>query len=161
MVFKSAYVQKGYGIGGIFRSVAKIFRPIARNVTKVINQPEVQKVLKTIGKESASAGGELLLDSLRGNNIESKLNNRIKVAKRRIAESIQDGIRSRKRPNTKNYQRIDIDDYDDDDNTTTLPKISLGKHNTKPYQRLYTKRKKNGPTVRRGQRKSVRRTVFD
>ena len=113
MIYKSTYVQKGYGIGGIFRSVAKFFRPIARNVTKVISQPEVQKVLKTIGKETASAGSELLLDSLRGNNIESKLDKRIKVTKQRIVESIEDGIRSKKRAhNTKNYQRIDNDDYE-------------------------------------------------
>ena len=157
MIYKSAYVQKGYGIGGIFRSVAKFFRPIARNVTKVINQPEVQKVLKTIGKESASAGSELLLDSLKGNNIESKLNNRIKVAKQRIVESIEDGIRSKKRAyNTKNYQRLD-----NDDNKMTLPKIPLRRHNINSYQRFYTKRRNNGSTVKKGKRKSAHRTVFD
>ena len=157
MLYKSAYIQKGYGIGGIFRSVANFFRPIARNVTKVINQPEVQKVLKTIGKESASVGGELLIDSLRGNNIEPKLNSRIKVAKQRIVESIEDGIRSKKRAhNTKNYQRLD-----NDDNKMTLPKISLRRHNINPYQRLYTKRRNNGSTVKKGNRKSAHRTVFD
>ena len=157
MLYKSAYVQKGYGIGGIFRSVAKNIRPISRNVTKVINKPEVQKVLKTIGKESAGAGGELLLDSLRGNNIEPKLNNRINVAKQRIVESIEDGIRSKKRAyNTINDQRLD-----NDDNKMTLPKISLRRHNINPYQRLYTKRRNNGSTVKKGKRKSAHRTVFD
>ena len=96
--YRSPYVQKGYGLGGIFRSVAKLFRPIVRNITRTINRPEVQNVLKTVGKETLDTGSELLIDSTKGGkDIESKLNKRIKIAKQRIVDSIEDGISMGKR----------------------------------------------------------------
>ena len=55
-----------------------------------MNRPEVRNVLKTVGKETLNTGGELLIDSLKGNNIESKLDSRINFAKKRIANSIEE-----------------------------------------------------------------------
>ena len=95
-VYRSPYAQKGYGLGGIFRGVAKFFRPIARNVVKVFSKPAVKKVLKTVGEEAVNTGGEVLIDSLRGNDVEKTLDTRINLAKKRIADSIEEGIKSRK-----------------------------------------------------------------
>ena len=95
-VYRSPYAQKGYGLGGIFRGVAKFFRPVARNVVKVSSKPEVKKVLKTVGEEAVNTGGEVLIDSLRGNDVEKTLDTRINLAKKRIADSIEEGIKSRK-----------------------------------------------------------------
>ena len=83
-------------MGEIFRGVAKIFRPIARNVVKVFSKPAVKKVLKTVGEEAVNTGGEVLIDSLRGNDVEKTLDTRINLAKKRIADSIEEGIKSRK-----------------------------------------------------------------
>ena len=69
-VYRSPYAQKGYGLGGIFRGVAKFFRPIARNVVKVFSKPAVKRVLKTVGEQAVNSGGEVLIDSLRGNDAE-------------------------------------------------------------------------------------------
>ena len=64
MYYKSPYIQSGYGLGGVFRSLAKIFTPVARNVVKMVNKPVVKKVLKNIGKEA--------LDSVADRQPESK-----------------------------------------------------------------------------------------
>ena len=104
MYFRSPYIQKGYGIGGIFRGIANFFRPVARNVVKVLNKPGVKKVLKTMGRETMDTGSELLLDSLRGSDVQSRLNDRVNVAKNRIADSVKEGINDYR--NRKKYRRL-------------------------------------------------------
>ena len=49
-----------------------------------------------MGKEAFNTGSKLLMDSLKGNNIETKMDKRIQQAKKRIINSIQDGITSAK-----------------------------------------------------------------
>ena len=145
--YRSPYVQKGYGLGGIFRSVAKLFRPIVRNITKAINRPEVRNVLKTVGKETFDAGSELLIDSIKGNNIESKLDKRIKIAKQRIVDSIEDGINMSKRAKeSRKYNRLDDSEY--------LSNAS----NNYTKRRILNKIKKSS---KRRRTKNARRTVFD
>ena len=104
-----------------------------------------------MGKETFDAGSELLIDSIKGNNIESKLDKRIKIAKQRIADSIEDGINMRKRASrqSRKYSRLDEDKSDFDrifsNNRTKrrTPKTKMGK-----FSKI--KRAKN-----------ARRTVFD
>ena len=111
--YRSPYIQRGYGLGGMFRGLAKLFRPLVRNLSSTINRPEVRNVLKTMGKETLNTGSELLIDSLKGNDIESKLDSRINLAKKRIANSIEEGINMRKRTReAKKYQRL----LEDEDN---------------------------------------------
>ena len=69
--YKSAYIQKGHGLGGIFRGIRNFFMPLARRVVTTLNKPEVKRVLKTIGKETLNTGSELVLDSIQGNDIQS------------------------------------------------------------------------------------------
>lgn len=64
--YKAPYIQKGHGLGSIFRGVAKFFRPLARNIVNTFKQPTVRNVLKTVGKETLGTGTELLLDSIKG-----------------------------------------------------------------------------------------------
>ena len=78
--YKSGYIQKGHGLGGLFRGIRNFFTPLARKVVTTLNKPEVQRVLKTIGKESVNAGSELLVDSIQGNDIRATLDKRIGIA---------------------------------------------------------------------------------
>ena len=111
--YRAPYVQRGHGLGSIFRGVAKFFRPLARNIVSTLNNPVVKKVLKTVGKETLDTGSELLIDSLRGNDIDSKLDQRIKKAKQRISDSIEDGINmSKQKKQSKNYTRMVNDEYE-------------------------------------------------
>ena len=175
--YRSPYIQRGYGLGSMFRGLAKLFRPLVRNLSTTMNRPDVRNVLKTVGKETLNTGGELLINSLKGNDIESKLDSRINLAKKRIANSIEEGINMRKRTReAKKYQRL----LEDEDNNIaanhktyvkTLPSVK-----SRNYQRLnednvfrdtsnkHTKRK--APTLVRKLRKRNRvtnkyRTVFD
>ncbi len=110
--YRASYIQKGYGLGSIFRSVAKLFRPIARNIRKTIDRPEVRNVLKTMGKETLNTGGELLIDSIKGKDVKPTLDKRIKIAKQRIANSIEEGINMRKRARRSHqYTQLDDEDY--------------------------------------------------
>lgn len=145
--YRSPYVQKGYGLGGIFRSVAKLFRPIVRNITRTINRPEVKNVLKTVGKETFNTGSELLIDSIKGNNdIESKLDKRIKIAKQRIVNSIEDGINMKRAKESRKYNRLDDDEY------------LLDASNNVTKRRVPNKIRK---LSKRRRTKTARRTVFD
>ena len=111
--YKSAYIQKGHGLGGLFRGIRKFFTPLARKVVTTLNKPEVKNVLKTLGKETVTTGSELLLDSLQGNDIQATLNRRINKAKKRIAESIEDGIKSRQKVNNiKRYRNLGDESLD-------------------------------------------------
>ncbi len=89
--YKSAYIQKGHGLGGIFRGIRNFFMPLARRVVTTLNKPEVKRVLTTIGKETLNTGSELMRDSIQGKDIQSTLDNRINIAKKQITESIEDG----------------------------------------------------------------------
>ena len=92
--YKSAYIQKGHGLGGIFRGIRNFFMPLTRRVVTTLNKPEVKRVLKTIGKETLNTGSELVLDLIQRNDIQSTLDKRINIPKKRIAETIEDGIKS-------------------------------------------------------------------
>ena len=94
--YRSLCIQTGYGLGSIFRGVAKFFKPLGRSLVRSVNTPEVKNVFKTVGKEAFNTGSKLLIDSLKGNNIETKMDKRIQQAKKRIINSIQDGITNAK-----------------------------------------------------------------
>ena len=94
--YKAAYIQKGRGLGGIFRGIKDFFMPLARRVVTTLNKPEVKRLPKTIGEETLNTGSKLVLESIQGNDIQSTLDQRINIAKKRIAESIEDGIKSKR-----------------------------------------------------------------
>ena len=54
-----------------------------------------------MGREPLNTGSEVLIDSLKGNDIESKLDQRIHTAEKRIIDSIEDGINNMKRAKRK------------------------------------------------------------
>ena len=157
--YKSAYIQKGHGLGGIFRGIRNFFMPLARRVVTTLNKPEAKRVLKTIGKEALNTGSELVLDSIHGNDIQSTLNKRIGTAKKRIAESIEDGIKSKRTVNNiKRYQRL-RDESPDRHNRINSPStkknsVPLFKNN-RPLNRQTNPLRKN-KTIRR-----QHKTVFD
>ena len=59
MCYRSPDVQKGYGLGDIFRGVTKLFRTIGLTITQIINKPQFTNVIKAVGKETLNMSGEL------------------------------------------------------------------------------------------------------
>ena len=78
--YRSAYIQKGHGLGGLLRGIRKLFTPLARKVVTSLNKPEVKIVLQTLGNETVSMGSEVLPDSLGWNDIQATLDRRINKA---------------------------------------------------------------------------------
>ena len=172
--YRSPYIQKGYGLGSIFRGVAKFFKPLGRSLVRSVNTPEVKNVFKTVGKEAFNTGSKLLIDSLKGNNIETKMDKRIHQAKKRIIDSIQDGITSaklakRNRKAKDNHEKEPL--LTPSINKPNKDRAKVGKysrlHNdTDFYQRtnVHKKQKPNLTLRNIGKRrnlKSAHRTVFD
>jgi len=157
--YKSAYIQKGHGLGGIFRGIRNFFMPLARRVVTTLNKPEVKRVLKTIGKETLNTGSELMLDSIQGNDIQSTLDKRINIAKKRIAESIEDGIKSKRTVNNiKRYHHL-RDESPDRHNSRSSPSI---KKNSVPSVKVNRLINRQTTPLRRN--RTIRRqhkTVFD
>lgn len=169
MRYRSGYIQKGYGLGGIFRGIVRLFRPVARNVVKVLSKPEVRKVLKTVGKETVDTGKGLLMDKLQGKDLKSMIDKRINIAKRRIADSIEEGIKSRKQANNiKRYHHI-RDKISDDETNDSTPSNTRNTHHTPKriqkhtYSQLLNKTASSKSTPRGGKtrKRKTYRTVFD
>ena len=172
--YRSPYIQKGYGLGSVFRGVARFFKPLARSLVRSVNNPEVKNVFKTVGKEAFNTGSELLINSLKGNNIETKMDKRIQQAKKRIIGSIQDGITtatlSKRNKKARDNQEKEplltpvIDKPIKDQ--TKVGKYSRLHNDTDFYRRTnaYKKQKPNLTLRNIGKRrtsKSRHRTVFD
>ena len=154
--YKAPYIQKGYGLGGIFRSVVKFFKPMVHSATKILNKPEVKRVLKTVGKETLHGGSKVLLDSLQGNDIKSVLNKRISKAKQKITDSIEESIKLRRKNNDKykEYHRT----HD------ALPEQSIGIVNSRETLKKRTRKIRRNNTSdnrKREKRKNQYSSVFD
>ena len=82
----------------MFNSLLRFLKPGAKKISRIIKQPATQKILKSIGKEAASTGSELILEKIKGNkDIGSVLENRIQHAKRKITQSVDDAMKERKK----------------------------------------------------------------
>jgi len=165
MYYRSPYIQKGFGIGGIFRNIAKFFRPVARNVVKMVNKPAVRKVLRTVGKEALNSGSELLLDSLQGNTEKSKLQEKISQAKKRIVKSIENAKNSgAKKKGYHILNETDDDDVEEEDFYTRLEHFprnsSSHMKNRSSLRHASGKRRKPRIANTKKKRKYVK-TVFD
>ena len=83
---------------------------------------------------------EVLLDSLKVKDLDSKLDNRIKLAKKRIVNSIADGINMRKR--TKGKQKYHwMNDDESDEFFDTSNGYNKTQKRVGQYQRLNDGRK--------------------
>ena len=172
--YRSSYIQKGYGLGSMFRGVTKFFKPLGRSLVRNVNSPEVKNVFKTVEKEAFNTGSELLMDSLKGNNIETKMDKRIQQAKKRIIDSIEDGISSAKLAK-RNKTTRDIQEKEPlltpSINKSINDRAKVGKysrlHNDTDFYQRTNVHKKQKPNLtlrnigKRRNAKSGHRTVFD
>ncbi|HIF02105.1 MAG TPA: hypothetical protein EYQ84_01805 [Nitrospinaceae bacterium] len=77
------------------------------------NKPAVRKVLRTVGKEALGTSRELLLGSLKGDNENSRLKEKISQAKERIVKSIVDA-KNNSRAKMNQYHRLNESDDEDE-----------------------------------------------
>ena len=104
---------RGYGIGFVFNSMLRFFKPAGRKIARLLKEPAAKEVLKNIGKEAASTGTEILLKKLkRGQNLRSKSEERIKRAKKKISRSLNDTVKLKSKGSNIKYYKLDSDSDD-------------------------------------------------
>ena len=63
--YKGRYIQKWFGLVGLFQSLPKIIRPIAREIIRLSRKPIAKKILKKVGKTAEKVGSDILIDSMK------------------------------------------------------------------------------------------------
>lgn len=95
-----ARLQRGRGIGGILRALKSVFSPIVRSIGKTVVKAAKSNTGKLIGnkiKEQAiDSALNLTSNALRGNDLESSLQNELDNAKETAAQTL-DQIRSNRK----------------------------------------------------------------
>ena len=87
-------LQRGHGIGGIFRVIKSLFSPIIKSAGKTIAKAATSSTAKSIGNsvkdQLIESGLKIGSDILRGDDIEQSLKNEFKQVKRKAADVIND-----------------------------------------------------------------------
>ena len=87
----------GRGLGGIFRSVYKFFRPLLNfllpTITKVASSKTGKKLIKQAKKSALKAGIHTIGDISSGENVKSSISKNLKKAKKDILNRLDDDNR--------------------------------------------------------------------
>ena len=77
--FSGATFQRGDGLGGLFKGLARSFVPVVKKGFATVGKQAVKRGLKRVGKQALKTGIETLSDVLMsGENVQSSLTNRAK-----------------------------------------------------------------------------------
>ena len=76
--FRGPAMQKGYGIGGLFKGLARSFAPV------------LKKGLINVGKRALKTGVDVLSDAAQGKNVKDSIKDRLKENVTDIFSSIKD-----------------------------------------------------------------------
>jgi hypothetical protein len=70
--------QKGKGIGGFFRNLLQIFRPLAKNIggsiVKAASSDTAKSIAKTLGEQALDSGMNMTRDFIQGNDLKDSFN---------------------------------------------------------------------------------------
>ena len=84
--------QRGHGLGGIFRSLARVFMPIAKTVFKA-SKPLMKKAVKYAGKEALQVGLDTVTDVVNGNDLKTSLKKNVKTRSKHVLNKTKDKIK--------------------------------------------------------------------
>ena len=94
------YIQRGQGIGGIFRGIANLFRKSAPSILKSVkssgNQLIKSKIAKDIGNHTKDALIDIVQEGLAGKNLQSAAEERLIEGKKRISKDLSSTLESLK-----------------------------------------------------------------
>ena len=111
-VFRGTRMQKGHGLGGLFRGLFKSAMPLLKSGMKAA-APMLKRGAKTLGKQVLDSGMNLAGDLLDGESIKSSARKRVLEAKNQLKRkalqtmiySGPPGKRTRRRKTTRNPKR--------------------------------------------------------
>ena len=93
--------QKGKGIGGFFRGLVNLFRPMVRtagsSIAKAATSSAAKEVYKTLGEQAIDSTLNMTKDLLRGNDLQNSFNRESQNMKRVGADIIDKTQTQRKK----------------------------------------------------------------
>ena len=95
-IFRPPLFQKGYGIGNIFKSLARTV------------MPTLKEGLKTLGKSALQTGLDVMQDVSKGENFKTATTKRLKQNSLGLLDDTLSGMMSRKTINKKQRQQSPI-----------------------------------------------------
>ena len=90
--------QVGHGIGGIFRSLAKVFMPIAKTAGKAairLGKPLMKKVGRAAGKEALLMGLDTVNDIAQGESVKKSMTKNLKAGAKRSYQKTKNELTKR------------------------------------------------------------------
>ena len=67
-MYRRQLVQSGRGIGGLFRSLFRVIRPVAKTIAKssmpILKKAAKSKIVKDLSKDALKAGAQSAIDTL-------------------------------------------------------------------------------------------------
>ena len=67
-MYRRQLVQSGRGIGGLFRSLFRVIRPVAKTIAKssmpILKKATKSKIVKDLSKDALKAGAQSAIDTL-------------------------------------------------------------------------------------------------
>ena len=98
------YQQKGKGIGGFFRGLVSLFKPMVRSVgssvVKAATSKTAKSIAKTLGEQALDSSMNMTKDMLQGNDLRESLHREMDNFKRKgsdIVDEIQKNRSKKKR----------------------------------------------------------------
>jgi D-alanyl-D-alanine carboxypeptidase len=90
-------MQKGHGIGSILSSVFRNLLPVVKKIgTRILKSKVTKRVGKAAAKAALRGGIDIVADTLHGENVKGSVKKNIKVASRKVANSLITPKRPRK-----------------------------------------------------------------
>lgn len=99
-VFRGVPIQRGYGLGGIFKRFFSWIMPIVKEHAL----PKIKEGAKVISSEVLNSVGNIAADAIDGRNIKESVNNNFESSVSNIKRKAEDALKGRgykRRRNTK------------------------------------------------------------
>ena len=94
-------LQRGRGIGGLFRLLKSVFSPFVKTVGKsiigVAKSSSGKKIMNVLKDQAIDSSMNLAAQAIRGNNLKATLNDELNDAKNNLSSTIDDIRKNRKR----------------------------------------------------------------
>ena len=104
--------QKGKGIGGFFRGLINLFRPmvksVGQSVVKAASSKTAKSIARTLGEQALDSGLNITKDVLYGNDLKQSMHREKENFKRSggdIIDELKSSVNKKKRLNIRNIKK--------------------------------------------------------
>ena len=115
-MYRRQLVQSGRGIGGLFRTLFRVIRPVAKTIAKtsvpILKKAAKSKIVKDLSRDALKAGAQTAIDTMNDvadgkkistDNLSNNFKKLGKASLKRASNTLQDAIM--KEPPTKKKRK--------------------------------------------------------